>query len=302
MDVYVDLLFLVNFVLNLWILWATASLSGTPVKRSRLFWSSTCGALYAFGLLTPWGSVFAHPASKLVLALTMIRLAFNPSKRRQVLQLLGLFLLICFATAGAVLGVYVCLVDKSPGGALLAWGDLPLWVLGLSIIMLAVSGRRWLGNLENRFVRVANEAHLSVTIGDLIFELQALVDSGNQLVEPLTGRAVVVVATAAISHLLPKEIVSLTQTNPIWSAQIDKLAASDWVQRIRFVPFQAVANSGGVLLGIRTDYLEIRCQEEVRQVEGVTIALSPAGLGENNQYQALVPPRLLPAARSGKAV
>jgi len=168
--------------------------------------------------------------------------------------------------------------------------------------MLAVSGRRWLGNLENRFVRVANEAHLSVTIGDLIFELQALVDSGNQLVEPLTGRAVVVVATAAISHLLPKEIVSLTQTNPIWSAQIDKLAASDWVQRIRFVPFQAVANSGGVLLGIRTDYLEIRCQEEVRQVEGVTIALSPAGLGENNQYQALVPPRLLPAARSGKAV
>mgnify|MGYP000891217446 FL=1 len=294
MDVYVDLLFAVNFALNSWALWVTAKLTGSRRPLSHLFLASLCGAVYAFGPLTPWAFLFSHPASKLLLAVIMIYLAFRPRALAQLLHLLAWFLLICFTTAGVSLGLYACLMDKKPQGAMLAWGDLPMWVLGLALVVLAVTGRRFLSILENRLVHVANGAHLRIQIGELEFELEALVDSGNQLMEPFSGRPVVVVALAAVSHLLPDDIVALCQANTIWETQLEELVATDWARRIHFVPFHAVANDGGVLLGVRVDALEISCHGRRKSVKGITLALSPAGLSANDNYQALVPLRLLP--------
>ncbi|HHW99101.1 MAG TPA: hypothetical protein GX738_05665, partial [Firmicutes bacterium] len=65
--------------------------------------------------------------------------------------------------------------------------------MGLALVTLYGSGGRFLGSLENRLVHVANSAHLRAHLGEIEIELEALVDSGNQLVEPLTGRPVVVV-------------------------------------------------------------------------------------------------------------
>lgn len=294
MAVYVDLLFVVNFSLNAWALWATARLSGTRRRKAGLSLASICGAIYAFGPLTPWSALFAHPLSKLLLALVMIFLTFRPQMASKMFNLLAWFLLICFATAGMTLGLYTFLLDKNPQGAMLAWGDLPLWILGLALVVLYSTGGRFLGSIENRLVHVANNAQLRAYIDGVEFELEALVDSGNQLVEPLTGRPVVVVALSAISHLLPPEIVALSCSNAIWEAKLDELATSEFVQRLHFVPFHAVANDSGVLLGVRVDHLDITCHGRTQQVKGITLAISPVGLSSTNDYQALVPLRLLP--------
>lgn len=300
MAVYVDLLFMVNFSLNAWALWATARLAGIRRRRGGLSLASLCGTIYAFGSLTPWASFFAHPLSKLVLALLMIFLTFRPQVPGKMLNLLAWFLLVCFATAGMTLGLYAFLLDKNPRGAMLAWGDLPLWVLGLALLVLYGTGGRFLGSIENRLVHVANSAHLRAYLDGVELELEALVDSGNQLVEPLTGRPVVVVALSAISHLLPPDIVALSRSNAIWEAKLDELATTALVQRLHFVPFHAVANDSGVLLGVRVDCLEITCHGRTQQVRGITLAISPVSLSSNNDYQALVPLRLLPTKAAGR--
>lgn len=301
MDVYVDLFFAVNFALNIWALWATACLAGIRRHGARLSLASLCGAVYAFGPLTPWAALFAHPLSKLLLAIVMVHLAFRPRALSRLFNFLAWFLLVCFATAGVTLGLYTFLLDKKPQGTMLAWGDLPLWILGLALIVLGVTGGRLLGNIENRLVHVANGAHLRAVVGELEIEFEALVDSGNQLVEPITGRPVVVVALAAISHVLPAEIVALSCSDSIWEAKLDDLTASDWVRRLHFVPFHAVANQGGVLLGVRADYLEVTCHGRVHQVKGITLAISPIGLSTSGNYQALVPLRLLPTKAAIRA-
>ncbi|HHW99100.1 MAG TPA: hypothetical protein GX738_05660 [Firmicutes bacterium] len=123
MAVYVDLLFLVNFSLNAWALWATSLLTVTPRRKAALALASLCGAIYAFGALTPWAPLFVHPLSKLLLALTMIYLAFKPRLVTKTLNLLAWFLLVSFVTAGVILGLYTLLLDKEARGAMLAWGD-----------------------------------------------------------------------------------------------------------------------------------------------------------------------------------
>lgn len=301
MAVYVDLLFMVNFALNAWALWATARLTGTPRRKLALSFASFCGAVYAFGYLTPWAHLFIHPLSKLLLALIMIYLTFKPPVTSKLLNLLAWFLLVCFATAGMVLGLATFLLDKTAQTSMLAWGDLPLWVLGLALVGLYLTGGRFLGNLENRLVHVANDAQLRAIIDGVEIELTALVDSGNQLVEPLSGRPVVVVSLSAISELLPPEIIALSRSHSIWEAKLDQLAASAFVHRLNFVPFHAVANDGGVLLGVRVDQLEVICNGRTQQVNGITLAISPVDLSADDNYQALVPLRLLPTRAAERA-
>jgi stage II sporulation protein GA (sporulation sigma-E factor processing peptidase) len=200
-----------------------------------------------------------------------------------------------------VLGLSTFLLDKKTQTSMLAWGDLPLWVLGLALVVLYLTGGRFLGSLENRLVHVANNAQLRAIIDDVEIELTALVDSGNQLVEPLSGRPVVVVALSAISDLLPPEIVALSCSESIWEAKLDALAASNFVHRLHFVPFHAVANDSGVLLGVRVDYLEITCNGRTQKASGITLAISPVDLSADDNYQALVPLRLLPTKAAGRA-
>lgn len=294
MTVYVDLLFLVNLALNAWALWVTAKLVGISLRAGRLFWASLCGAIFAFGSLTPWSDALAHPASKLLLAAAMVYLAFRPQKPAKVLHLLAWFLLVSFATAGVVLGLYALLLDKVPTGQVLTHGVLPLWLLLTAVAVLGVTGRHFLGNLQNRLVHVANRASLMVGIGRLEFTLDALVDSGNQLSEPLSGRPVVVVALAAVSHLLPPELVRLSQANSYDDTELTQLASDEWARRIRFVPYHTVANPGGILLGVRVDQIQVSCNGRMHLVRDITLAICPTELSLGDNYQALVPLRLLP--------
>lgn len=293
MRVYVDLLVAVNMALNVWALWGTACLAGLKLNVTRLLAAAAVGALYALGMLTPWSKFFVHGLSKLFLAILMIQMAFCPRHWSQLLHLLAIFLLICFATAGFVLGLYTFLLDRRVMGDSLTLGELPSWVLGLAMLLLATTGWRMLTRLENRLVHVANEAQLRVCIGEQAFQLTALVDSGNQLMDLLSGRPIVVASLSAIQHLLPEIIVDSAQIASTGGAKLEELAANDWAQRVHFVPFRT-ANSTSIMLGIRTDRLEITCLGQVRQTKGVVLALSPQQLSTNNSYQALLPVRLLP--------
>ncbi len=300
MAVYVDLLLLVNFSLNAWALWVTSLVTGMRRRKAALSLASLCGAIYAFGVLTPWAAIFVHPVSKLLLAILMVYLTFRPRLPGKMLTLVAWFLLISCITAGMILGLYTLLLDREVQGTMLAWGDLPLWVVGLALLVLYGTGGRFLGNLENRLVHVANSAHLRAYLEEMEIELEALVDSGNQLVEPLSGRPVIVVALDAVSDMLPPEIVALSRSDSIWEAKLDELATANLVQRLHFVPFHAVGNERGVLLGVRVDYVEVTCNGRMQRTKGITLAISPVSLSEDNNYQALVPLRLLPTKAAAR--
>jgi len=52
-QVYADITFLINLLMDFIILWATARLVNLPVKYGRLILAATVGAIYAVGYLIP---------------------------------------------------------------------------------------------------------------------------------------------------------------------------------------------------------------------------------------------------------
>ncbi|MGI6357615.1 MAG: sigma-E processing peptidase SpoIIGA [Bacillota bacterium] len=293
MDVYVDLLFLVNLGLNGWALWLSSSLIGQKLSWQRWLLSSALGAVYGLGIVTPWATFFSHPGCKLVLAGWMVQIAFQPSLVWRLLRLSGLFILVSCLTAGCVLGVQTLLGGGFPGGSL-AYGGLPLWVLPAAVLVTGLTSKRMINLLENRLVHVTNQASISFSLNGTETSLNGLVDSGNQLVEPFAGRPVVIISLEAVAHLLPDDVVTLIASGSLQPEALNNLAAQPWVARLRFIPYHSVGRRSGVLLGWRVDRATITVGSAVNTAENVVLAIADHSLHEQGAYQALIPERLLP--------
>ena len=118
---------------------------------------------------------------------------------------------------------------------------------------------------------------LTLTLGGRTVRVTALRDTGNGLKDPLTGQAVTVIGPRAARQLLP-------ELDP--ESLRDPAAAMERLQRpglgLRLIPYQAVGQAGGLLLGLRCDRVTAG-----RERLGELVALSPTELTENGTYDAL---------------
>ena len=107
----------------------------------------------------------------------------------------------------------------------------------------------------------------------------ALLDTGNTLTDPATGRGVLVVEGEKAAPLLDRPLNEAQLRDPV-----STLAAMESKGRFRLLPYQAVGVACGLLLAVRLD--KVRIGE--REYRGVLAALSPTRLSDGGTYSALV--------------
>lgn len=85
--------------------------------------------------------------------------------------------------------------------------------------------------------------------------MKALVDTGNNLKDPLNNQPVIIVEQDALKGLLPPEIervVAEVENGELSALQrLETLEA--WQTRIRLIPFNSIGRKNGLLVGFRPD-------------------------------------------------
>ena len=175
---------------------------------------------------------------------------------------LGCFFLASFALGGLVIGIIFLIsssntlgwesigkeIDEKIWLGILS-GLLGLWLAGNGFIALIKKGK-----LENLF-----RFSIIVYFGGRQAKIEALLDTGNQLKDPLTHSPVVIVEYGSLKDLLPEEVKNGLEQNEetgVWDV-LSALSESSHITRFSAVPFQSLGNPGGMLLGFRPDMLEI---------------------------------------------
>lgn len=79
--VYVDEMFVLNLIINYFILIATAKLCALPLTRLRFVAAAALGALYSVLLLLPELGFLATPITKICLGALMTLIAFGKVRR-----------------------------------------------------------------------------------------------------------------------------------------------------------------------------------------------------------------------------
>lgn len=297
-EIYIDVLFLENIVMNYLILWITARFSKSRTSSLRLFLGALAGALYVVVLiLMPGIKVYYTTFAKVVLSCAIIAIAFTPEKIGTFLKTLAIFYVSTFIFAGAA---FAFLYFNQSGGFVKNGIVYVFWqsrwtALFLAIVTAGIIVRVFWDILQYKFVREKLLIPLNIAFENRVIHLAALIDTGNSLVDPLTNMPVIVVEFKAVKELLPSEIQNIFEESKEDDLTcITKIVSnSAWFSRFRLIPFSSLGKENGMLIGFKPDYIEIGEEQEKRGISNVIVGIYNRALSRNEKYKALLNPELM---------
>lgn len=298
--VYVDQVFLGNFLMNYLILWSAGRLSSVRIRSFRLLLASLAGSVYSLAAFVPGTGPLFTFTGKLLFSLLLLLLAFAPLSWRAWAVCTAFFYACSFALGGMVLG-FAYLLHANAGffqelTGVSAVLHRHFWTGVVCALLFGWTAYRFGAALVRR--RLAQRFfEVGISFSGRRVDVKALLDTGNSLVDPLTGEPVIVVEYEAIKPILPPELSA-----PLEEEQLDftrllaGVAGKPWAARLRLIPFQSLGQQHGLLPGIRPDLVEIDRGERKVAVERVIVGICRHRLHSGENYRALLHPGLLEAA------
>ncbi|MBC7106910.1 MAG: sigma-E processing peptidase SpoIIGA, partial [Firmicutes bacterium] len=205
--VYLDQIVIANWVVNYLLLWVVARLTGAQIRHLRLGSAAALGAAYLLVLWWPGKAYLLSFPAKLALSSLMVWVGLAPgSLRRFAVQLAGLHL-AAFGLGGLILGLEFLLEGQAPlraAGGVAVFAGRSFWpAAALALLFFLFLGRwggaRWWRRLSPLLFRVP----LILRFFGREVRVEALLDTGNQLTDPLGNYPVIVVESGVLSGLLP---------------------------------------------------------------------------------------------------
>lgn len=252
MAVYMDLLIILNFVVDLLLLISTNRLTGYPSNLWRLLLASGIGGAYSCICMFP-ATRFLGSGIWCILFLGVIGItAFGLN--RATVQRVAVF----------------SILSMSLGGIAVGFGTdnfLTLILAAAMMLFLCLLGfQNGIG--KQKFY------HMELMHKDKTHSVTALADTGNTLHDPVTGEPVIVAGADVAKVLLGLSNSQLR--DPVATVQ------KSTIPGLRLIPYRAVGSHGGFLVGIRLDAVRINGQPA-----GRLVAFTADVLGKREAYQAL---------------
>jgi len=296
MVVYADLLFFENLLANCFILKLTSMMSGLPAKLWRIVLSSSAGALYAVFAVIMWSNpLIASLPVKILFSMLMVLIAFRVKSTADLLRRWGIMLLTAFMLGGCTYAIsglfggsmltYGGLMYLSPQGVLKAF----LFAAGICVMLVRPIGRI----LSGKAVREGNIVLVNVTLGKRSARFNALIDTGNSLIDPLTGYPVIIVEAESVKNIVPPEIYDFFLSNGAPDREMGPDINPLWKSRMHLIPFKSIGRENGILAGFRPDAIRVLHGNSFKEIKNAIIGICGIKLSSNSRYTALLGPASL---------
>ncbi len=250
MAVYLDLFFLINFLVDLLLLLGSNRLAGFPLGLARAIPAALLGGVYAAACMLPGCRFLCGLLWRLVCLVGMACICFGVGPG--AVSRCALFVFLSMALGGIALGL----------------GNGSFWALllaALGVAALSVFGFRGMGK---------SYVPVELCHGGKRLHLTALLDTGNSLKDPITGQQVLVVGAETAGELLGLTRQQLA--DPVGTL------ASTPVPGLRLIPYQSVGQAAGLLLAVKCDSVRI-----AGRPGSSVVAFAAEEIGAGKAYQAL---------------
>ncbi|MCM3003858.1 sigma-E processing peptidase SpoIIGA [Priestia koreensis] len=304
MSVYLDVIWLLNFGLDTMLLVLCAIILKRRFKWWRMMIGGLFGSLIVIFMFTPLSQIMLHPATKIATSVVMILTAFGYKRLRYLLENLLTFYFATFVVGGGLMGMHFLFTDMfiSSGGEVFtssnAYGDPVSWLLVLlgSPLLFYFSKKR-IEDVNMKTITFDQLVQVEIMMNDTPLTVDGLLDSGNQLYDPLTKTPVMIVQADQLTDLLPASIIESSANLKDFNFSIEP----EWYNRIRLVPYRSVGQSGQFLMAVKPDYVTIIQQGERIVAKQCLIGISHTQLSPENLYQCVVHPKLLVSGKISSA-
>lgn len=309
--VYVDLIFLTNLCIDGALIGLTAWMRKTKLVWWRWLLSSIVGALYVVMMFVPEFDFMFTFLIKFGLSLVMLFIAFGFKGLQVFMRNLGTFYVINFVAAGGILGIHYMLQSSgelfngiwytASGGMsfdlkIAFWFTFIVFFAVLFLFKAVQSSKR----KSDRMTTYLGE--VQVYIDDVTISCTGLVDTGNQLTDPLSRLPVTVMEVSLWQDMLPAS----------WKGRLKEEAPDNlimeldqedfrWQGRLRLVPYRGINKGTAFMLAIKPDLVRVTLDQTSYETTKVLIGLDGGVLSSEGKYRAVIHPELVQDAASAQS-
>lgn len=290
MTIYIDVVLIENLVMNYIILLATGIVLKVKIKHVRFIVASLIGAIYTIMTYIFTITIYSNFFFKLILSVVIIYVAYNPQNVKNMWKQLLVFYLTSFVFGGAAFAfIYVVKPQDILMKNGLFLGTYPLKTVMLAGIVGFVIIIMTFKIVKSKISKKDIYKEVIIYIEEKKFKVKAMIDTGNLLKEPITGKPVIVVEHTCLYSFIPKEILE----------NIDRILAGDfkniseeiknrYITKLKFIPFSSLGKQNGMLLGITPNYIEIIEENNTKKIKDIIIGIYNKSLTKDGKYRALM--------------
>lgn len=262
MIIYVDVVFIENFIINLFLLHITAKTVKNEINLNRILFSSILGAGYVIILLYSKLKFLSFFSVKILMAFIMVVIAYN--NKSFIAELKNLCIFISYAMFLAGMCLFLQLNSKdvySIKGAIL--GDFSYKKQILALMIIYIFTDRIITYVKDKKILKKLIYNVEIVTNEYNKTIKAFLDTGNELREPISNLPVLIVEK---SELLYAQNIT------------DKL----------YISYKAVNGEYGQLEAFKPLYINIYMDDEKKEKKQVVVALCDGKLSKENNYSALL--------------
>lgn len=288
MTIYIDVIFIENIIMNYIILFATGLITKNNLKQIRLIISSIIGATYAIMSYISHLYIYDNKIMKLLLSITMTYIAFNPKNIKLLCKNIIIFYLTSFCFGGAA---YYLLYYISPeqikniNGILTGSYPIKIAILGgiLGFFIINIGFRI----IKNKIDKNSIFYNIEIVYKEKSVKLKVILDTGNQLLEPITSTPVAIVEEDKIKKILPENDFNIIRKglNNSFSGLSEEVKL-----RCRIIPFSSIGKEGGMMVGFKPDYIKVQNNDNSDEIiiKKIIIGIYNNKLSKIGKYEGLI--------------
>lgn len=280
--IYVDTLFLLNTIIDYLLLLASAKIAGEILYRLRFFFGAIFGGVYAVAIFLPGMQFLSAWPCRVSAAVLMLLIAFSGS-RRLLRQTFIFFALSCAFGGG------IFLISQLGGTAITLGRGVFYSYMDIKMVLLSAAGCYLLLTLV--FKKWGRQTKSEGTLLDVSIQLfgkrcklTAFSDTGNSLIDPISGKPVLVVDGGFLIDHFPTELQLSTAELRDAASAMGQINAAWAEARARLLSYRSVGVEHGMLLAIRSDVVIV----DGKEFPGMLLALSPTSVSDGGSYHALI--------------
>lgn len=274
---YVECYAIENLLINYIIISCTSMITKNYNTKKKKWIGAIIGMIYSLIYIVPDTKILFMLPMKILILLFIVAITFSYKNLSEYIRILMIFYFVNIFIAGSSFFI-------------IYFTGISHVTISLIIITTFVSSiilKYIFKDIKTLKYMKEVKKIINISINNKTFELNALLDSGNLLSDPITKDEVVVIKASKLKGIIPDEfldidynLINMTDINNF----IDKLD-KDISNRVRLIPFKNINNSS-FIIGIKADYIKV----DERKISNIVLGLSNL---KEEEYSAILNPQLL---------
>lgn len=301
MAIYLDAVWLLNFLLDYMLLLLTDKLAKLHTSRYRLaFGAFVASLIVPLSIYYP-NSFFTSVIGKVIFSIIIILSSFGFKTIYRLVKLVTLFYLMSFAVGGGLIALHFLIqqpITVSETGFVTynkGFGDPLSWLFIVVCFPLVwiFTKQRMDKHVQDK-IRYDATIPVTLKINGVSHSTESFIDSGNQLVDPFTKKPVIICDETFLSPWFDKkdweQLMIAHET-----LDMDKIP-KQWVDQLRIIPYQGVEGGNGFLFTIIPDDITIYYDNKEIHTTDFLVGIQFGNLTGDGSYHCLLQPELIKTA------